>query len=159
MAQAPAITLPASIPSIANIKNHITIDMGNTNYFHWKRLFLNFLKSHRMTCFVDGTVAPPAPTHQQYALWTQMDATVLGWISSTLFQNILEAFLNYNCETARSAWLILENHFLAHAGTTQMHLYRRFQNFSLVNCTMDEMLTQLHSLACQSAKLFLMKIL
>ncbi|GAA0166911.1 hypothetical protein LIER_40271 [Lithospermum erythrorhizon] len=120
--------------------------MTYDNYISWKRLIIIFLRGQKVLAVVDGTMPCPDSSHPQYDMWIQCNDIALSWIHVTLNPSVNETLLNYACQLAHDAWVLLEQLFQDHTSTTRMHLRAQFQHFPKGSLSMDDYLQQLHSL-------------
>ncbi|KAI8554069.1 hypothetical protein RHMOL_Rhmol05G0068900 [Rhododendron molle] len=100
---------PFPCPSGVNVADSVTIKLCPTNYFAWKQLMLTFLESHRLSCFVDGTITPPnkpslpreSPLPNQEDLWEEEKKRRLDWNQKHMPQREMER--------RSESWLIRSN--------------------------------------------------
>ncbi|GAA0143947.1 transmembrane signal receptor [Lithospermum erythrorhizon] len=60
--------------------------------------------------------------------------------------DVLETFLNHDCDSSNDGWKILQQLFLDNASATQMQLRYKFQHFTKGDLSMQDYLQQLHSI-------------
>ncbi|GAA0175988.1 hypothetical protein LIER_42007 [Lithospermum erythrorhizon] len=141
-----SLKLPTVAPVSTNVKNHMSVEMTYDNYVSWKHLIIIFLRGQKALSVVDGIMSCLDSSHPQYDMWIQCNDIALSWIHATLNLSVDQTLLNYNCQLAYNAWVILEQLFQDHTSATRMHLRAQFQLFSKGNLSMDDYLQQLHSL-------------
>jgi hypothetical protein len=72
---------------------------------------------------LDKHVAPMSPS------WVQMDSVVLSWLNDTITVE-LQDIVRDQADTARQAWLFLEDQFLGIREARALHLNAKFHLFS-----------------------------
>ncbi|XP_021740134.1 uncharacterized protein LOC110706524 [Chenopodium quinoa] len=89
--------------AVSNIKSNIpiTLEMENVAYYTWAELFKVHARSHKV---LNHTIAPKtkvaAPsTDADKELWLTLDATVLGWIYSTISRDLLNTIIEPDSTT------------------------------------------------------------
>ncbi|XP_021844558.2 uncharacterized protein [Spinacia oleracea] len=122
--------------AVSNIKNHVsvTFEMGNVQYGTWAELFKVHARSHRVLHHIIAPVKEAADkTTEDDDMWVTLDATVLGWIFSTISNDLLTTITEPDM-TAMEAWERLESIFHDQANSRAVTLeqvltHTRMQDF------------------------------
>ncbi|KAL9997056.1 putative RNA-directed DNA polymerase [Helianthus debilis subsp. tardiflorus] len=123
--------------TVTNITTKIrTLDGKKVTYSAWVKLFNLHLRAYKVLHHIDGT-NPPASTDPTFAAWSELDALILQWIFSTVSDDILARVLESD-QTARSAWLKIQEIFINNKQARAVTLETRFSNTTLKSCTSFE---------------------
>ncbi|XP_055961489.1 uncharacterized protein LOC130015417, partial [Mercurialis annua] len=101
---------------VSNIKNHIqiTLEFENVQYSTWAELFKICARSHKVLHHIipsEKEKAHSEPKNEtEEELWSTLDATVLGWIYSTISTDLLQTIIVPG-STAMEAWNRLRDLF------------------------------------------------
>ncbi|XP_074336348.1 uncharacterized protein LOC141673497 [Apium graveolens] len=82
---------------------------NGTGYANWKRSMIIGLTAKNKMCFVDGTLAKPVITSEEYKSWCRCNSMIIGWIISVLEPQIAASILYV--DSAREIWLDLEERY------------------------------------------------
>ncbi|KAG6751751.1 hypothetical protein POTOM_043958 [Populus tomentosa] len=75
---------------------------GSNNYLAWKMQFLNLLRGHDMTGFIDGSEACPprnlstGSLNPAYDVWQKKDVCLLGWILASISERLVSTIYGLN---------------------------------------------------------------
>ncbi|KAK9079741.1 hypothetical protein SSX86_001414 [Deinandra increscens subsp. villosa] len=135
--------------SVTNIHLRVKILDGiKINYNLWIKLFLNHVRAYKVLDHIDGT-DPPEDNDPLHTIWNEIDAVVLQWIYSTLSDSLLPRVVE-NEQTARDAWVKIQNIFQNNKGSRAVALEQEFINLTLASCaSMDAYFQKIHELGEQ----------
>jgi hypothetical protein len=100
--------LHAQAAGLHNIRSLVSVvlDPASSHYPRWRGQVLLTLRRYILTDHVlDDFDAPPTPS------WCLMDSVVLSWLHDTITVE-LQDIIRDQADTARQAWLALEDQFL-----------------------------------------------
>jgi len=80
-----------------------------------------------------------------------MESTILTWLYGTVSARLLEDIMAF--DTARAAWLFLEEQFLGEKESRALHLEAEFRKFSQGDLSVAEFSRRLKSMADDLASL------
>ena len=146
--EATAASLHVQAVAVLNIRSlvPITLDLASNNYAKWRRLIIVVLRKYALTDHVlsdDLRLDRPS--------WASMESTILTWLYGTVSARLLEDIMAF--DTARAAWLFLEEQFLGEKESRALHLEAEFRKFSQGDLSVAEFSRRLKSMADDLASL------
>ncbi|XP_010669727.2 uncharacterized protein LOC104886893 [Beta vulgaris subsp. vulgaris] len=128
----------ASSPSLTNLSNSnikhnlpIVLDMENVQYATWAQLFKIHARSHRVIDHILPTSKSKIPSiDDEKDEWSTVDATVLKWIYSTIYDDLLNTILEPDL-TAQAAWGHLRDIFQDNKSSRAVTLEQEFSNTAM----------------------------
>ncbi|KAG6791875.1 hypothetical protein POTOM_001009 [Populus tomentosa] len=93
--------------------------------------FLNLLRGHDMTGFIDGSEACPprnlstGSLNPAYDVWQKKDVCLLGWILASISERLVSTI--YGLNTSKQVWTTLQNRFSSQSRSRISHLKRQLQ--------------------------------
>lgn len=115
----------ASLSSVPNVSNQLSVKLNSTNYILWKTQMLPILRGYNLENHIDKNFTPPPSTlngqsNPEFTTWYFEDQIVLGWINSSLSESMLADVVGVS--SALEAWTCLEASFAAGCRTQTRHL-------------------------------------
>jgi hypothetical protein len=102
----------------------VVLDPASSHYPRWRAQVVLTLRRFALADHVlDEPAAPLSPS------WVQMDSVVISWLHGTITVE-LQDIMRDQSDTARKAWLALEDHFLGNREARALHLDVQFHLFS-----------------------------
>ena len=94
----------------------VVLDPASSHYPRWRAQVVLTLRRFALADHVlDDPVAPLSPS------WVQMDSMVISWLHNTITVE-LQDIIRDQSNTARQAWLALEDQFLGNREARALHL-------------------------------------
>jgi hypothetical protein len=119
----------------------IVLDPASSHYPRWQGHALLTLRLYALADHaLDDLVAPPSPS------WCLMDNVVLSWLHGTITVE-LQDIIHDQADTARHAWLALEERFLENRDARVLHLNAQFHQFSHGDLSVGECCCQMKGMA------------
>jgi hypothetical protein len=128
------VALHSQAVGVHNIRSFVSVvlDPTSSHYSRWRGQVLLTLRRFALADHVlDDLVTPPSPS------WAQMDTVVLSWLHETITVE-LQDIIRDQADTARQAWLTLEDQFLGNRDARALHLDAQFHLFSQGDLSVDE---------------------
>ncbi|XP_021774663.1 uncharacterized protein LOC110738572 [Chenopodium quinoa] len=121
--------------TVSNIKSNIipvTLEMENVEYSMCAELFKFHARSHKVLHHIitPKKKAPAPSTDEEKEMWTILDATVLGWIYSTISRDLLNTIMEPD-STAKEAWEHLRDIFQDNQNSRAVTLEQEFSNTNM----------------------------
>jgi hypothetical protein len=135
--------LHAQAAGVHNIRSFVSVllDPASSHYTRWRGQVLLTLRRFALADHVlDDLITPPSPS------WAQMDTVVLSWLHGTITVE-LQDIIRDQADTARQAWLALEDQFLGNRDARALHLDAQFHLFSQGDLSVDEYCRQMKGMA------------
>jgi len=124
----------------------VTLDLASNNYSKWRRLLLVVLNKYALA----DHVLSDEPRMDRPS-WVSMESTVLTWLYGTVSAGLLKDIMSF--DSARSAWLFLEDQFLGNKESRALHLEATFRKLSQGDFTILEFSRCLRTMADDLAAL------
>ncbi|CAN6183929.1 unnamed protein product [Urochloa humidicola] len=142
----PPPNLAASLAQIqtVNIRAHVPIvlDLENTSYSQWRRLFDTVFGKFGLRDHVDTAATPlfsdPA--------WAMINECIVNWLYTTISTNLLDTVMEKN-DTAIAVWMAIEELFHDNRLTRAVHLESEFRSLMQGDLSVLEYCSQLKVLA------------
>lgn len=149
----------------------VSVKLDGPNYLLWRAQFLPTLRGLRLLGYVDGTFLCPSKSlpdspssattdsassttpaasallrsNPEYTAWHEQDQLILGWLLSSLKENVLAQVIS--CETSHSAWTTLQTLFASSSRTRVHDLKHDLSNITKGSLPMADYIKQIKSLA------------
>ena len=135
--------LHAQAAGLHNIRALVSVvlDPASSHYPRWRGQVLLTLRRFVLDdhVLVDHDAPPPRS-------WCLMDSVVLSWLHGTITVE-LQDIIRDQADTARQAWLALEDQFLGNRDARALHLDAQFHLFSQGDLSVGEYCRQMKGLA------------
>ena len=112
------------ITSIVTITQPISTKLTETNFITWKAQILPIINGYDLVRFL-GDV-PADQTDLQKSMWNRQDQLLLGWIFSSLTENLQSQVSG--CSTTAEVWTTLMQIFSSTSRARATDLRRQLQN-------------------------------
>jgi hypothetical protein len=136
-------TLHTQAAGLHNIRALVSVvlDPASSHYPRWRGQVLLTLRRFVLDdhVLVDHDAPPPRS-------WCIMDNVVLSWLHDTITVE-LQDIIRDQADTARQAWLALEDQFLGNRDARALHLDAQFHLFSQGDLSVGEYCRQMKGLA------------
>ena len=133
----------AQIQSV-NIRSHvhIVLDLDNTSYSQWRRLFDTAFGKFGLRDHVSATATP----HFSDPDWAMIDECIVNWLYTTISTDLLDIVMEKD-DTALTVWTTIEELFHDNRLTRAVHLESEFRSLMQGDLSMTEYCSQLKVLA------------
>jgi hypothetical protein len=130
----------AGLPNIRALVS-VVLDPASSHYPRWRGQVLLTLRRFVLDdhVLVDHDAPPPRS-------WCLMDSVFLSWLHGTIIVELQDIICD-QADTARQAWLALEDQFLGNRDTRALHLDAQFHMFSQGDLFVGEYCRQMKGLA------------
>jgi hypothetical protein len=135
-------------PVTQNVANFVSLHLSSTNFLRWKTQMMNILESYDLQGFVTGeTKAPPqsvddgkngSTPNPNFIKWRKTDRLVKGWLTATLFEEVLGIAVGLN--TAVKVWNALVHSFARVSPDRRLALKHRLTTITRGTDTLAEYL-------------------
>jgi hypothetical protein len=135
--------LHAQAAGLHNIRALVSVvlDPASSHYSRWRGQVLLTLRRFVLDDHVLIDHDTPSPRS-----WCLMDSVVLSWLHGTITVE-LQDIIRDQADTARQAWLALEDQFLGNRDARALHLDAQFHLFSQGDLSVGEYCRQMKALA------------
>jgi hypothetical protein len=135
--------LHAQAAGLHNIRALVSVvlDPASSHYPRWRGQVLLTLRRFVLDDHVLVDHDTPSPRS-----WCLMDSVVLSWLHGTITVE-LQDIIRDQADTARQAWLALEDQFLGNRDARALHLDAQFHLFSQGDLSVGEYCRQMKGLA------------
>ena len=83
--------------------------LDGSNYDNWKIAMTIALDAKNKSAFIDGSLARPVESHQNFRIWSRCNSMVKSWILNSVSKQIYKSILRFN--DASETWKDLEARF------------------------------------------------
>lgn len=83
--------------------------LDGSNYENWKIAMTIALDAKNKSAFIDGSLARPVESHQNFRIWSRCNSMVKSWILNSVSKQIYKSILRFN--DASETWKDLEARF------------------------------------------------
>ncbi|KAJ1695555.1 hypothetical protein LUZ63_012253 [Rhynchospora breviuscula] len=154
----PSSSSLTSDPShIVSLTLPVSTKLTSSNYLTWQCQILPIINGYNLTSFIES--ASPSPTitnadggidiNPAYLPWHRQDQLLLGWIRSTLSDQIQSQVVS--CVTSRELWSSLQQTFAATSRARIIDLKRQIQNTTRGSSSCSDYLAKMRHLADELA--------
>ncbi|KAJ3698209.1 hypothetical protein LUZ61_001914 [Rhynchospora tenuis] len=143
--------------SLISLTLPIATKLNLSNYLTWKCQILPIIHGYNLSNFISSP--PPSPTspgsdgqiiiNPEYLPWHRQDQLLLGWIRSSLTEEIQSQMVS--CTTSAELWSSLQNSFASTSKARMLDLKRQIQHTSRGSSTCSEYLLKMRKLADELA--------
>jgi len=140
---------PNPIVSLAQIQTvnirahvHIILDLENTSYSQWRRLFDTAFGKFGLRDHVSSTATPRFSDPE----WAMIDECIINWLYTTISTDLLDIIMEKD-GTALAVWMAIEELFHDNRLTPAVHLESEFRSLMQGDLSVTEYCSQLKVLA------------
>ena len=110
-----SISSQSDFSAIAKAFSYIPLKLDTRNYIFWKAQILATIRAFDLVLFLNKTSPPkrvPGPdgesvVNSEYLSWIRSDQMLLGWLFSTISEEVLAQVIYL--ESSTEVWILLEN--------------------------------------------------
>ena len=121
---------------------HIVLDLENTSYSQWRRLFDTAFGKFGLRDHVSATATP----HFSDPDWAMIDECIVNWLYTTVSTDLLDIVMEKD-DTALAVWTAIEELFHDNRLTRAVHLESEFHSLMQGDLSVTEYCSQLKVLA------------
>ncbi|XP_039806492.1 uncharacterized protein LOC120670460 [Panicum virgatum] len=122
---------------------HIVLDLENTSYSQWRRLFDTVFGKFGLRDHVISSTATPRFSDSE---WAMIDECIVNWLYMTISTELVDIVMEQN-DTALAVWTAIEELFHDNRLTRAVHLESVFRSLLQGDLSVTEYCSQLKVLA------------
>lgn len=118
--------------------------LNGGNFLPWRRSMIIALEAKNKLQFIDGTLAKPDVSSENYTVWRKVDRTVLSWILNALTKELSETFVY--ATSAKQLWDGIATRYGENNGPMKYKIKREIGNLIQGNTSVIEYFNKLTKL-------------